>query len=257
MLTMEQFKKNYMKVIDCIWDLKNLDRKTIEVVVSRDDKYNVAELQKVISDFEYIVVKVPMNMTDFNYGLSTLGFSLVETQMNISKRYKDFPFDDRLVKQVYPKAFLRRIEKQQELDDIIERMTPNMFSTDRIYLDSHFSKGQSCIRYQNWIRSEFEQGASVITEIIYEGKNIGFGMERQTEDGTKYGLLGGIYEEYQSEGLGLMTTSIGFINAHKENKPFKVMRTSISSNNVPVLQFYNYLNFKIDSMTYVFVKHNI
>lgn len=246
-----------MKWVDCIWEIESIGKRTCEITYDGNDDFNISVLKNLIQDFEYIVVKVPVNNSLINMELADMGFSFIETQMNISKRYKDFPFDDRLVKQIYPKAFSRKIEKQQELDDIIKRMTPNMFSTDRIYLDPYFSKGKSCVRYQNWIRSEFEKDTSIITKIIYEGKNVGFGMGRQTEDGTNYGLLGGIYEEYQSEGLGLMTTSIGFIDAHKENKPFKVMRTSISSNNVPVLQFYNYLNFKIDRMVYVFVKHNI
>jgi len=245
-----------MKIVDCIWELQNLGEKVVEISIERADYFDAERIKKIIADFDYCVIKVPMNKPEFNFGLSGLGFSMIETQINISKRFKDFSFDDRLVRQIYPKAHLEYINNNKELDEILDKMTPNMFSTDRIYLDSHFSKGQSCERYKNWLRSEFERGASQISKIIYEGRNVGFGMVRELENGTSYGLLGGIFEDYQMEGLGLMTCSIGFINAHKINRPFKVMRTSISSNNTPVLQFYNYLDFKVDSMTYVFVKHN-
>ncbi len=244
-----------MKVIDCVWELDNLGEKVVEINVEKHDVFNKDSLLTSMIGYDYLVVKVPMNMPDFNFGLSSLGFSVVETQMNISKRYKDFPFDDRLVKQIYPKAYIRDIETKKELDEIIDRMTPDMFSTDRIYLDPYFSHEKSCHRYQNWMRTEFDKGTS-ITKTFYDDINVGLGMERKKEDGTRIGLLGGIYEQYQSEGLGLMTACVGFINAHKENQPFKIMRTSISSNNIPMMQFYNYLGFNIDSMTYVFVKHN-
>ena len=130
-----------------------------------------------------------------------------------------------------------------------------MFTTDRIYLDPYFPKDSSRNRYVNWMLSEFEKGTSIITEFSYDNQNVGFTMYRETEPGIRYGSLGGVYEEFQSMGLGVATAAIGLITAHKTNKPFRKVHTAISTNNIPMMQIYNYLNYKIDSMTYVYVKH--
>ncbi len=181
---------------------------------------------------------------------------MMETQINISKSYKSFNFEDRLVKQIYSHFTSLPVTSDEELEEVLERITSDMFSTDRIYLDSYFSHEKSSQRYINWIRNEFDSKKSVLRKNFYDGENVGFALFKQTEDGTRHGLLGGVYKNYQNMGLGLMTACSSFISAQKENKPFKVMRTTISSNNVPMMQFYNYLNFKVDSMSYVFVKHN-
>lgn len=242
-----------MKVVDCTWEIKNLGRKTVETTVDKVDAFDPSFFSKLQEDNQYVVVKVPMCLVGFNFGLTKLGFTMIETQINISKKFKNFNFDDRLVKSIYPHVDTKDIETDSELSDIIECITPGMFTTDRIFLDSHFSPSLSATRYSNWVRSEYESGRGHIFKMFYDDKFVGFGMERRSENGELHGLLGGIFEAQQNSGLGLMTACVDFIVAHKRNQPFNVLRTSISSNNTPMLQFYNYLNYTIDSMMYVFV----
>ncbi len=244
-----------MKFVDCVWELKNLGRRVCEVNIEADDIFDEREIIEKTSFFDYVVVKVGMNHTDFNFGLSRLGFSMVETQLNISMRYKDFNFDDRLVKRFLPHVDEKIVTSSDDLDGIINRITPNMFTTDRIYLDPKFDKNSSMIRYSNWIKTEFQRNTSIVKEILFDGVAIGFCMQRD-KNGIISGLLGGIYEKEQSEGYGLLTACSGFLTSKKNGYPFIKMHTAISSNNYPMLQIYNYLNFKIHNMTYVFVKHN-
>lgn len=93
-----------MQITNCIWEIANLGKRTAELVVSDTDEFCRDEINKVNREFEYVVVKVPMNRPDLNFGLSALGFTLIETQINLSKHLKDFPFDDRLVRQIYSGA---------------------------------------------------------------------------------------------------------------------------------------------------------
>lgn len=244
-----------MKVVDCFWELQNLGCRTVEITIENGDIFSPETICVSTRDYDYAVIKVPMNMIDFNRGVSDLGFFLMEMQMNISKTYKSFNFDDRLIRQVYPHLSERIIGSKEELENIVSRITPDMFSTDRIYLDSNFPKQSSRNRYVNWMKTEFEKGTSIITEFSYDDQNVGFTMYRETEPGIRYGFLGGVYEEFQSMGLGVATAAIGLITAHKTHKPFKKVHTAISSNNIPMMQIYNYLQYKIDSMTYVYVKH--
>ena len=85
-----------MKIIDCYWELKNLGEKTAEVMVEKKDSFQRDVFEDVNHKFSYVVVKVPMNMMGFNFGLSSMGFTMIETQINISKRYKKFNFEDKL-----------------------------------------------------------------------------------------------------------------------------------------------------------------
>lgn len=245
-----------MNINNCIWELDNLGEKVLEVNIEVSDSIILNDFKKLISDYQYIVVKVPMKMFEINTTLTSLGFTIIETQFNISKNYKSFNFDDRLVKQLYPHVRMEEIVLPKDLEMILSRISDNMFSTDRIYLDNHFSSSSSSRRYKNWIKSEFEKQSSVVSKIMYDDRCVGFGMDRLREDNNYDGLLGGIFEEYQSEGLALCTGGIRFIDCHKRQSPFKKMRTTISSNNMPVIEVYNYLGFKIDRLKYVFVKHN-
>lgn len=244
-----------MKIVDCVWEIKNLGERVCEISIDLEDSFDEGFITSSVKDFDYQVIKVPMNMPDFNIGLSNLGFTLIENQINISKKFEDFDFDDRLVKYMIKHIDEKVITTESELDDILNQITPDMFSTDRIYLDPHFGKEASMRRYTNWIRTEFVNNASIVTKNYFDGREVGFGMYRDN-NGNRVGLLGGIYESGQAEGFGLMTGCISFLAGKKYNKPFKLINTTISSNNVPMVQIYNYLHFKIDSMRYVFVKHN-
>lgn len=245
-----------MKIIDCYWEQKNLGKKVVEIAIDSDGVLNKEELYQQIRSHDYIVVKVPVGMTHVNFELSSLGFTMIETQIDISKRYKNFNFNDRLVKNVYPHASSVIVRSKEEISEIVSRITPDMFSTDRVYLDNYFEPGSSANRYINWIWFEYERQSADVAKLYYDDINVGYGLTKVLDDGTQIGVLGGIYEEYQNMGLGLMTAAMAFIVADKWNIPFKVFRTSVSSNNPYMWQFYNYLGFKVDRMKYVFVKHN-
>lgn len=243
-----------MKVINAYWEKKNLGLDAVELTVEGGDLFDLKYIEDCMGNCDYLVVKVPMNMSEFNIGLSNLGFSLIETQFAISKKYADFDFSDRLTRAFYPHADMRIIETSEELESTLDRFTPNMFSTDRIYLDPYFPREASMIRYKNWIRTEFEGKTARVEHILYDGKVVGFVCSREC-NGVIHGLLGGIFEDCKFAGLGVLTISSIFLSAHKNGKPFKMHKTSISSNNVPVWRIYNHLGYTVDNMTYVFVKH--
>lgn len=245
-----------MKITNCFWELQNLGESVAEISIEHEDFFDASKIENVNKEFQYVVVKVPMNKVNFNEGLAKMGFFMIETQIYISKRFNHFNFSDPLIKQIYDHVRLEEVNTQEGMDEILSQITPDMFSTDRIYLDSYFPHEASSRRYINWIRTEFQREDSALAKYFYDEKNVGFTLIRQKGNGIIQGFLGGIYEKYQDRGLGMITASLKFIAAKKEGKPFKILHTAISSNNIPMLQFYNYLGFKVDGMNYVFVKHN-
>lgn len=244
-----------MIVVDCPWEIRNLGKKVLEITIEPNDQFDSNQISNIIDGSGYVVIKVPVNMPCFNMGLSQLGYTMIETQITLSKKLKDFPFEDRLIKQIYPYVSAQIVSTRSEIEDVLNKITPNMFSTDRIYLDPSFNHEMSCTRYKNWIKDEFEKGETELLKIFFGKENVGFSMGRNLADGTHMGLLGGIYEDFQSKGLGIISASIIHIYYKKENRFLKQMRTNISSNNEPVFRCYNYLNYNFEKFTYVFVKH--
>jgi len=243
-----------MEYIDCTWEFKNIGEKTVEILVLESDIFDEEELVNNISNYEYIVIKVPVCKMDFCVGLQKMGFTFIESQFHISKKYKDFDVNDRLVRVLATKAHFTNVEDEEDLKYVINSMNSNMFSTDRICLDKNLGPQLGLRRYRNWIISEFESRKSQIINYNFNDKNIGFGMFR-IDNRVLYGLLGGIYKKHQDCGLGLLTPIAGLLFCKEHNIRIEKMITSISSNNVPVMQLYNYLNFTINSIKYVYIKH--
>ena len=243
-----------MEIVNCYWEKENLNKDVLEITFSLSDNFNVDEIISLESQYDYIVIKVPMNMVNVNFQLSKIGYILVENQIRLCKKYKDFNFDDNLIKRVYPHFDVEFVKDKNDLEEIISKITPNMFSTDRIYLDPYFGPDSSMIRYNNWMRNEFGKEGIFISKLLYDGKNIGFGMAKY-QPHIFHGIIGGIYEEYQNSIYGIITASRNFLIAKKKSIQINEVHTAISSNNTPVLRFYNYLNYTIEDMKYVFIKH--
>lgn len=63
-----------MQVIDCIWEQKNTGKKTLEIIIEETDLFDGKQIEQQTKDYEYVVVKVSMNMPEFNIGLGALDF---------------------------------------------------------------------------------------------------------------------------------------------------------------------------------------
>ena len=242
-----------MKVIDCYWELQNLGQPTVEVQVERDDVFSKRKICETVEGYGYAVVKVPMDMVAFNFGLTEMGFTCIETQMNMSISYQDFDFSK--VKEISAHTAFEVIDSEDGLQSVVANITPGMFSTDRISLDSYFGHGVGCRRYVNWITTEFRKATSQLIQILYDGVPVGFMLIKFHEDEVGL-LLNGLYKPYQGHGLGMLTPASPMLYIQKsKNDGIKVEHTSISSNNIPVVKLYNRLNFEISSQSYVFVRH--
>lgn len=243
-----------MRVIDCYWEIDNLGKKTVEIELESADVVSSDIIENLSSGYEYIVIKVPVNRVDINYILSKTGFTMIESQLTIFKNYKDFNFEDKFVSFIYDDVDFKEIETEKDFNKIINSITPNMFTTDRVYLDPQFGPEISSHRYKNWLTSSFNKRENKFYEYLYKGNRVGFTMYREELNAWK-GLLGGVYEKYQNEGLGVLTASSFFLYAKKRNIKMKRLIGAISSNNLPMVSIYNYLDFKLLSNNYVFVKH--
>ena len=241
-----------MKVVDCIWELKNLDKKTVEISVGKEDIFSRDIIEQSISNYEYAVVKVPMDMPSFNIGLSNMGFVCIETQMNVGINLHDFDFSK--VEHLYSDTSYELINNDDDFTSVVSNLLPGMFSTDRISLDPQFGEAIACRRYINWLTFEYESKRSQLIKVIYKNEHIGF-MLIKTDGDTIDLILNGLYKQYQGKGLGILTPASPLMYVKKNSLNITKEVTSISSNNIPVVKLYNRLNFQLLQQTYVFVKH--
>lgn len=244
-----------MKQINAKWEIANIGSKTLEIEIEEKDSISDQDIDELCDSFEYVVVKVPTNKTDFNWFLSSLGFTMLETQIKLSKKIKDFNFEDRYIKRFLPDVRYEIIQKHQDLDMILNRITPDMFLTDRITLDPVYGAEIGCRRYKNWINSSFSSNSDEIIGIYFKDCLVGFEMHSIKGEVCE-GKLGGVFSDVKIPGLGFLTACAPLLFT-AEKYGVKEFVPDISSNNIPVLSLYDYFNFKIKSLSYVFVKHNI
>ena len=241
-----------MKIINCIWELANIGKRTVEIIVEPEDSFQKESIESAIADHEYVVVKVPMNKPEFNLGLSQIGFSCIETQINMKHNVSGFNVS--MVRDFYKYVDFEIVKTEQVFNSVISMISPGMFSTDRISIDPEFGLATGCNRYINWITTEFRNRKSSLIRILYKKEHIGF-MLVKIEGDDLILLLNGLYKPYQGKGLGILTPASPLLYIKQEKLKVKSERTSISSNNIPVVKLYNQLLFQIESQSYVFIRH--
>lgn len=243
-----------MKVLDCPWEIENIGKKTVEISFLKDEKIDKASVIKAIQGYDYMVAKIPSANVSCLLGMQQLEFQVIECQLKISKKTKNFDYDSKLLKLLTKDFSCRVIDTEEGLLSVLSKMTSSMFTTDRVFLDEKLGPELGLNRYRNWISSEYKRG-TVLFEYILNGTAVGFGLLR-IDNQVMDGILGGIYEKFQGEGLGILTAASAFLYIKQFDIPVTIMHTAISSNNMPVMDMYDYLGFKVDDIQYVLVKHN-
>lgn len=242
-----------MVITDCVWEIANIGKKTCEVLIEENDNVDVEVLNNLNGKYEYQVVKVEPANVEANFFLSNNGFYLIETQMELELKYKDFNFNDPLVKFIEPNVHFLDITEKEDFETLFDRMTPEMFNSDRLALDPYFGPGFSYKRYCNWMKTSFDNKTASFFHIIYKGEYVGFSMYR-IKGNVWHGDLGGVYPQF-GQGLGLLTACAPFI--YMKQRDFTVVKlvSAISANNGPVIPTFNYCHYNFKKFKYVFVKH--
>lgn len=243
-----------MKVIDCYWEKDNINSNVVEIIIDEFDKFDEDTFLRLERDYDYIVVKVPQKEVEFYKSLSQIGYFFVESQIGISKKVKEFDYSDKLVRFIDKGFSSCLVDNENHLHQLLDSIDESMFLTDRITLDPYYGPKIGCNRYKKWITSEYYKGESQIYETRLNNKSVGFMMLK--EDGkVLHNMLGGVFSK-NGRGLGLITGCGAFLLIKNKQMNIEIVRSAISSNNMPVMSVCNYLNYNIDSLCYVFVKHN-
>ena len=238
-----------MKIVDATWEERNLGVPCREVTVETGDRFEAAVAEIAALPDGYQVVKVPVAQYDVMSALEGLGFSFIEASIRVGH---DLVLND-------PVGLFGRMLQATEcvvLDAegvaaVAEEILRGIFTTDRVYLDPHFTSECAAQRYVNWMYDEIERGAS-IHEFYMSGRAAGFFVFRQDAEGTGYSVLSGLYETGRSPGLGgLLLYSV---LAEGARRRLRRLSSHISTNNLAVVKTHVEQGFSFLDVHYVYTR---
>ncbi len=240
-----------MKVIDAVWEKRNLGVDTVEFVV--DGSENINEIKSIIlsSERDYNVVKCPTGIFELNCVLAEMGYTYVESMVKISFNLKTISATP-ILKRICESISYARMN-DNDLDELFFEINKGIFKTDRIALDPHFSVEIANKRYINWIKDEIQKGAEVF-KIMYKNNNISFFTYKKIAPNTYYPFLFGIYENYVNSGLGVpcsMKTIEECIKRNGRNISY------VSTNNHNSLTANLMAGYNPVDVSNVFIKHHL
>lgn len=246
-----------MKIIKATWENRNLGCDAYEITLDRKDLKNFdAVLDEIhTQDFAgaYVTLKMPVGDLKALHALEDDGFRFMETQFHIGRDLRNYETPEMLKRY---QNLLTRTEVPKiasEWQKVVDLITPDMFTTDRIYLDPQLKPEMSCTRYKNWVMDLVEKPEAHL--FLYNDSNspVGYGVDIYDEKrNCVHGMLGGVFEACQDEGLGFALWDAALRAYAREG--FADTKTSISSNNNDVLRLYMFFGYKIAKEQYVLRK---
>ena len=237
-----------MRIVNAIWEERNLGVTTTEITIERDDCPESMDAQLSLVDSEYSVIKIPSNMDRVLKVVQNHGYKFIEDMIHVEHDLNEVEMSP-VLKRLYEKTLYREMT-DQDFDQLQAEIEKGMFDNDRISNDEFFAKGLSSKRYMNWTKDLRSHGAQFFV-ITYGNECTGFVALEKKDAKTYYSVLGGGYEKFRKSGLGIIqkepeiTRKLGG----------KRLVTSVSSNNVGQLKALIMNGYKPYAIDHVLVKH--
>lgn len=237
-----------MKVIDAFWEQRNLGVSCMEAAVDSAD--DAAEVVSAVNELaaQYLVVRVPTGRVDVISALEPQGFRFIEAALGVEHNLCLPRLTGVLARMV---SGLSYEPIKDQLDAVAAQIHAGMFQTDRVYLDSHFTAAAAATRYVNWMYDEVARGAAVY-ELRRGAQGMGFFLFRSSGN-VGISALSGLYRSAPAPGLGAALLYLTLQEGAR--RQLRVLESSISSNNLPVVKTHCLLGFQIVGISYILVRH--
>jgi hypothetical protein len=237
-----------MVVIDAVWEKRNLGLNTIEIVIEPTDTLKDFNLHHYNADYE--VIKIPIELKDWVFGLQNLGYTFVEV-LNNCKFSGNPPILNKIENRMLSNISCS-IMDSTEIQLLKKNIFDGMFNTDRISMDPFFGLNIAANRYWGWINDEMNNGAQLFN-LKFKNHPAGFFILKKIQNNI-FSNLAGIYNHCQNKGLGLFLNYSEILEGWKMGG--EILYTAYSSNNLGADKIHNALRFTIYKQFYVFIKHN-
>jgi len=247
-----------MKIVNAVWELKNLGKRTVEITLeSKDfacaDSKIFLKINETCKQYqaEYVVIKVRTGHPQIGNELCRQGFFHIETQLNLKAVKEDVKIFLERYANFFEDTVLSDIQNLNDLEEVKAEILKGIFTNDRISLDKNFGIQTANIRYANWTEDEFKRGAR-LSYVVYNNEKIGFSLRRYNKN-SAHSILAGIFVKYKDLNIGGNAFFAGF-NQDLQNGINKFY-TSVSSNNLPSLRIQQLFGYNVDDIYEVYVKH--
>ena len=237
-----------MRIVNAVWEKKNLGVNAYELSIETGDNIDEVKQQIENIDGDYIVIKVPSDLSEFNSIVQELGFLYIEDLIHVEHDLKEVE-RNRIIQRLYDETTYREMN-DEDFEQLITEIKDGMFDSDRISNDPHFGKEKAANRYINWSKDLRNKGARFYA-IRYREDSTGFVVLDTKDQITYSSILGGGYQKYRKSGIGII---------QKEQEITKALGgkrvvTTVSSNNVGQFKALIMNGYKPYSIEHVFVKH--
>jgi hypothetical protein len=242
-----------LKIIDAVWEKRNLGVSAREVSLEQTD--TAADLAGLADlDCSYAVVKVPAGKIDLMFKLEDLGFRFIETMFDLRHDLRDIGGGLSGVVRRLTDSVRQAEMDSADLAELFRQFHRNIFYTDRIYIDPAFTAEQAARRYTGWINDEMERGA-VACKCLFKERTVGFFVMRIDEKKVGHLILAGLYRGYENSGLGLGVGLAEVRAARARGCSYCLGRCS--SNNLAAMNMNLGLGFRVVAAKYIYVKHKV
>jgi hypothetical protein len=239
-----------MKLVNAIWEKRNLNLDTIEITISDADR--IDDINEILRKtyHQFAVLKLPTNRSDLIYPIQLIGFKFNEIIYNCRYRNLQKP-ELSSVEQKFLNNLSYSVIQPNEFEQLFSEINKEIFKTDRISLSPHFGTRIASKRYIGLVNDELERG-SIVYILRYKNLPVGFFLFNSN---TNYSVsnLAGIYSEFQGKGFGYYLNYFQII--HSSKLILKEHRTSFSSNNFGADRIHKKLGFEVYESYNVFSKH--
>lgn len=238
-----------MKIIDAIWEKRNLGVSCTELIIENKDDLQSVEKQLREINSQYQVVKIPVKRIELARLLSSYKFTCFETLFELKYRFND----SSLFKDMKSDIQYSPMDGSN-LEFLNRQIQKGMFNSDRVALDHNFSEEQASNRYLGWIKDELNMGAKVFKN-TFNGNQVGFFGIREISEGVFHQFLIGLYPEHQGKGMGssLIKNAINYVREQGASQ----FSTAVSSNNFASFKLHLSCGFLPDSACYVYTKYDM
>jgi hypothetical protein len=241
-----------MKIIDAVWEKRNIDLDTLEIEVHESDTWEDLKSAIETLHYQYLVVKIPPMRTDLMFKANSLGLVFVEL---VTKVHFSGPLPElgSLQKRVISSLTCREMTLENR-NSLFQEISLGLFKTDRVAIDPKLGVALSSSRYLGWIADELNSGA-VIYEVTKDKDRdlIGFFLIRRLDSNSSDAILAGLLEKYQNSGLGFV---LNYLEIEVSKKFGSILLYStFSSNNRGATAVHMSMGYTIDRQHYVYVKH--
>lgn len=241
-----------MKIIDAVWEKRNLGVTCAEIEVDiNDSPESVIEILNRRTE-QYIVVKISNKNTPVAMAVQKEGFCFIESLVRIEADHSKGVFIPEVCKRLV-KNIGWHLASNGEIEETLSQIRAGtIFSTDRISLDPYFSQEIAGRRYSYWISDLLEKGNSELIIAEYLGENVGFIVYTHKEQYSSP-VLSGLFSDYLGTGMGFVISCCSQMYICQKGIRHSV--SHISTNNFENLNLSTLFNNKYTELKHVFIKH--